>query len=151
MLSGTKKSPRDLWTIRAHSWIVRLSAATALLVVLAPVFQSRDQSYSLGLVAVLVALGCAIPAALLIWDHKRGVHVRSDGILSVGASASVFLPWSSIHHFEIGASVAGTIALFVVRSDGERVALSQTMRWPFQRATVELYEQQLTAELGSHS
>src|SRR4051812_45741140 len=91
-------------TLRAHSWIVRLWAGIATFGVLSPlVHLHRDPgSAPLGVILGLVALGLAIPVGLLIWDHERGVHIRTDGILTVDAWGSTFVGWSEIADFHIG-------------------------------------------------
>ena len=69
--------------------------------------------------------------------------MREDGVQSISANGSRFLPWPEIAAFEIGTYVAGTIAVFVIRRDGTRVALGDTARWPYQRKAVEHVREQL--------
>jgi hypothetical protein len=94
-------------------------------------------------IVFLGGLGLAIPAALLVWDHLRGVHVLDKGIRSVGANGAKFIPWSEIAEFEINSYVAGRVAVFVVRENGTRTPLSDTARWPYQRKYVEQARDQL--------
>jgi hypothetical protein len=94
-------------------------------------------------IALLVGLGLLIPIALLVWDHRRGVHVRDDGIKSVSANGSKFLAWPDIVAFEIADYIAGMIAVFAICRDGTRVALGDTARWPYQRQAVEQIRDQL--------
>ena len=84
-----------------------------------------------------MALGLAIPAALLVWDRQRGVHVRRDGIRTVSANGSRFLDWRDIEGFEVDRYMAGTLAVFAVGRDGARIPLGDTARWPYQREDVE--------------
>jgi hypothetical protein len=84
-----------------------------------------------------------IPIVLLVWDHRRGAHVGEDGITSVSANGSKFLAWPDIAAFEIADYIAGMIAVFAIRRDGTRVALSDTARWPYQRKAVEQIRDQL--------
>jgi hypothetical protein len=136
-------------TFRAHSWIVRLAATATAIIILAPVLSSATHRSSSGrpafLVACLVGLGLLIPAALLFWDHQRGVHVREDGIWSVSPSGSRFLAWEDIAKLEVGDYLAGMIAVVAVRHDGTRVALGDTARWPYKRHAVEQTRDQLEA------
>jgi hypothetical protein len=106
-------------------------------------------------IVFLFALAFLIPAVLLVWDHRRGVHVREDGILSISANGSKFLEWRDVAAFEIDAYVAGTIAIFAVCSGGNRIALGDTARWSYQRRSVERikdeldgYREQLTIHDG---
>jgi hypothetical protein len=127
-------------TFRAHSWVVRVAAAGTAIVILLPVLRSSRVGSGRAsgvLIAFLVGLGLLIPIALLVWDHRRGVHVGEDGIRSVGANKSRFLAWSDIATFEIADYVAGMIAVFAICRDETRVALSDTARWPYQRQAVE--------------
>jgi hypothetical protein len=127
-------------TFRAHSWIVRLAAAGITVVILSSAFISRGGHSSRApwpLIAFLVALGLCIPVALLVWDAQRGVHIRPDGIRSVGPKGSRFVAWSEIDRFDIAPYVAGTIAVFADRSDGDPIALADTARWRYQRGAVE--------------
>jgi hypothetical protein len=125
---------------RAHSWIVWIVAIWITIGLFSAglkAFQSNSSEAHWLVLTFLLGLGLLIPVALLVWDHQRGVHVREDGIRSVGANGSRFLAWSDIAGFEIDAYIAGTIAVVAVRRDGVRVALSDTARWPYRRKAVE--------------
>ena len=130
----------ELCTFRSHSWIVRLAAAGITVMLISRVLTASPDSSSgtrWTVIALLLGLGLLIPVVLLAWDHQRGIHVREDGIRSVGANGSRFLPWSEIAGFEIGAHIGGTIAVFASRGDGTRVVLGDNARWPYQRTAVE--------------
>jgi hypothetical protein len=145
MLSRTPAATPVVCTLRAHSWIVRLAAGAIVVGIVVRALKS-SWGHTTGaswVIAFLLVLGLLIPVALLIWDYQRGVHVREDGIRSVSANGSRFLAWSEIAEFEIGAYVAGTIAVFALRQDGTRVALGDTARWPYQRKSVEQMRDQL--------
>lgn len=135
----------EICIFRAHSWIVRLAAAGIAAMVISPLFGRSSHGSSWVLITLLLGLGLLIPVALLVWDRQRGVHVREDGIRSVGANGSTFVPWSEIAEFNIGRYVAGTIAVFAVRQDGTRAALGDTARWPYQRSGVEQIRDQLAS------
>jgi hypothetical protein len=139
MLGRAPAATPVVCTLRSHSWIVRLAAgAIAVGIVVRALKSSWGHTTGASwVIAFLLVLGLLIPVALLIWDYQRGVHVREDGIRSVSANGSRFLAWPEIAEFEIGAYVAGTIAVFVLRQDGTRVALGDTARWPYQRKAVE--------------
>jgi 4-amino-4-deoxy-L-arabinose transferase-like glycosyltransferase len=139
MLDKKTSSSKTLCTFRAHSWIVRLVAAILTVTVILRILAlSGGSSADAGVVIVLLfALGVLIPVALLVWDHRRGVHVREGGILSVGANGSKFLSWKDLASFEIDAYIAGTIAIFAVCGNGSRLVLSDTARWRYQRRSVE--------------
>jgi hypothetical protein len=146
MLGRASTAVATVFTFRAHSWIVRAAAVGTGLIVVSPLLKSSGDSPSAAsrpVIGVLLGLGLLIPVALLVWDHQRGTHVREDGIRSVGANGSRFLAWPEIAGFEIDAYVAGTIAVFAIRQDGARVALSDTARWPYQRKAVERVRDQL--------
>jgi hypothetical protein len=78
-----------------------------------------------------------IPVALLMWDHRRGVHVLSKGIRSVSANGSSFILWNEIAGFETDGYKAGTIVVVAVCQDGTRIPLGDTARWPYRRKSVE--------------
>jgi hypothetical protein len=123
-----------------------MAAVGTAIIILLPVFRSSgfgSGRASWVLTALLVGLGLLVPIALLVWDHRRGVHVGEDGIRSVGANRSRFLAWSDIATFEIADYIAGMIAVFAICRDGTRVALSDTARWPHQRRAVEHIMDQL--------
>jgi len=121
-----------------------VATAVTVAIVLRIVASSGGASAGARVVIILLfALALLIPVALLIWDRRRGVHVREDGILSVGANGSKFLGWKEITAFEIDAYVAGTVAIFAACEDGKRVALSDTARWPYQRRSVEQVRDEL--------
>jgi hypothetical protein len=88
-------------------------------------------------------MGFLIPVALLVWDHGRGVHVRTDGVRAVDASGSTFLSWREIARFEIRRYWVGSLAVYATRQDGSRVALGDTARWPYQRKAVERMRDEL--------
>ena len=113
MLGRAKGTAATICTLKAHSWIVRLAAMGIAILVVSPVLKStKGMSGTAGLVIVfLLGLGLLIPVALLVWDHQRGVHVREDGIRSVGANGGRFFAWSDIDRFEIHPHIGGTIAI----------------------------------------
>jgi hypothetical protein len=150
MLGRASAATPVVCTLRAHSWIVRLAAgAIAVGIVVRALKSSWGHTTGASwVISFLLVLGLMIPVALLIWDYQRGVHVREDGIRSVSANGSRFLAWPEIAEFEIGAYVAGTIAVFALRQDGTRVALGDTARWPYQRKAVEGMRDQLTSYRG---
>lgn len=137
MLGRTTDTP--ICTFREHSWVVRLAAlgVTAMLVRALVASTGGSSSGPWWLKVLLIALGLLIPVALLAWDRQRGVHVLANGIRSVGANGSRFLPWGDVARFEIDSYIAGTIAVFAVRQDGRRIGLSDTARWRYKRRTVE--------------
>ena len=145
MLAKPGEKGSTIRLFRAHSWIVRLVAAATLVIVVLPVATARGASprTSWVLVGALLALGLAIPAALLVWDRQRGVHVRRDGIRSVSANGSRFLDWRDIQRFEIDKYMGGTLAVFAVSRDGARIPLGDTARWPYQRESVERVRDEL--------
>ncbi len=134
MLGRRTPTAPDVVTFSGHSWIVRLVAAG---ITLRFVLMAVSSSGGGTVVVVLFGVGLVMPVALLVWNRQRGVHVRADGIRSVSANGSRFLAWSEIAGFEVDPYIAGTIAVHARRPDGSRVALSDTARWPYQRAAVE--------------
>ena len=157
MLGKKASSEKTLCTFRAHSWIIRVFATVLTVTIVLRILASSGGSSSGSQVAIvfLFALALLIPTALLVWDQRRGVHVREAGILSISANGSKFLEWKDVAAFEIDAYVAGTIAVFAVCSDGNRVALGDTARWSYQRRSVERvkdeldgYREQLTKHEG---
>lgn len=146
MLDRGAQSSATVCTFREHRWIVRLLALWATVAILIPVLKalvgpSRGPWW---VIVSLGVLGMMIPAAVLVWDHRRGVHVLDSGIRSVTANGSRFMPWGEIAGFEIDGYIAGTIAVFVVQRDGDRVPLGDTARWSYQRKSVERVRDQLT-------
>jgi hypothetical protein len=146
---GMRPTNTTLRTFRAHSWIVRMAAVAVAVIILVPTLTGSNyhsaSGTSTGVVIFLIGLGLLIPVGLLLWDSRRGVHVYEDGIRSVGAYGSRFLPWTDIAAFETESYAAGMIAVFAKRSDGTRVALGDTARWPYQRRAVEQTRDQLTS------
>lgn len=128
--------------------MVRLAAAATAAIILVPTLTGSNHhsasGTSTGVVIIFIGLGLLIPVVLLVWDRRRGVHVCEDGIRSVGPYGSRLLAWTDIAGFETGSYVAGMIAVFAVRSDGTRVALGDTARWPYQRRAVEQIRDQLS-------
>jgi len=157
MLDREAQSSPILCTFREHRWIVRLLALWATVAILIPVLKALIGS-SRGpwwVIVSLGVLGMMIPAAVLVWDHRRGVHVLNNGIQSVSANGSRFIPWNEIAGFEIDGYIAGTNAVFVVQQNGARVPLGDTARWSYQRRSVERvkgeldgYREQLTKHEG---
>ena len=145
MFGRVAPSATTLCTFRAHSWIVRLVAAVMIVVIVLRIMASSGGASGAARVVIVILFGLSvvIPIALLAWNHRRGVHVREDGIQSISANGSRFLPWPEIVAFQIGPYVVGTIAVFAIRRDGTRVALSNTARWPYQRQAVEHIRDQL--------
>lgn len=147
MLGKKASSGNILCTFRAHSWIIRTFAGLLTIAIVLRILASSGGSSGRARVVIvfLFALALLIPIALLLWDGRRGVHVREDGILSVTANGSKFLAWKEIASFEIDAYRAGTIVIFALCSNGARVALGDTARWPYQRRSVERIRDELTS------
>lgn len=146
MLGREAQSSATVCTFREHRWIVRLMALWATVAIFLPMLKALVGSSRAPwwVIVSLGGLGLMIPVALLVWDHRRGVHVLDKGIRSVSANGSRFIPWSEIAGFEIDGYIAGTIAVFAVRQDGARVPLGDTARWPYQRKSVEQVRAQLS-------
>lgn len=145
MLGREAQSSVAVCTFREHRWIVRLMALWATVAILIPVLKGLVGS-SRGpwwMIVSLGGLGLMIPVALLVWDHRRGVHVLDRGIRSVSANGSKFIPWSEVAGFEIDSYIAGTVAIFAVQQNGARVPLGDTARWSYQRKAVEQVRDQL--------
>src|SRR5215831_12621583 len=111
MLGRARDTP--IYTFRQHSWIIRLLALGTTITLAQAVLKSPTGSSRAPwwLIAFLIALGLSIPLALLVWDRQRGVHVLDDGIRSVGANGSRFIPWSEIAAFEIDGYVVGSVVV----------------------------------------
>jgi hypothetical protein len=145
MLDREAQSSVTVRTFREHRWIVRLLALWAAVAILIPVLKALIGS-SRGpwwVIVSLGVLGMTIPAAVLVWDHRRGVHVLHNGIRSVSANGSRFISWSEIAEFQIDGYIAGTNAIFVVQQNGARMPLGDTARWSYQRKSLEQVRDQL--------
>ena len=115
----------------------------ARVIVLAANTNGGRSTAGTAVIVALICLGIAAPLAVLVWNQLRGVHIYAGGIKSVGANSAIFVTWREIASFDTGPYLLGTIAVFVVYTDGKRVALGDTTRWPYQRAALERVRDEL--------
>ena len=102
-------------------------------------------------VVAVLALGVAMPTAMVIWGRALGVHVGQAGIVSIGPKDAEVFAWRVIRGFSVGDHPrSGGLVVFVELDDGTRKPLAPLMTYRSRRAALERIAAALTHDLDAH-